>query len=177
VDTLRIGLYNSGGTRVSADTSGIANTAFNAYTGYGLWANLNAAGSNSTRLVQRTGTNTTLFASGAHSNIVSAMPALGYTADTTYTLMLEIEHTSASSVTLTFTDSNGYSRTGTDTAGSFTSFDTFALFLGNGSSVTNYTVDNVQISVVPEPGSGLLAGLGGGALLLLRRGRHNRLPV
>lgn len=172
-DTLRIGLYNSGGTRVSADTSGIADAAFNSYTGYGLWANM-GTGSNSTDLVQRTSSSTTLFAGGAHSNVVSSTAPLGYSAATTYTLTFEIEYTSESSVSLTFTDSNGYSKTAVDTSGLVTSFDTFALFLGSGSVETAFTVDNIHITTtsIPEPSSvATLAGLGVLGLVISRRRR------
>lgn len=44
-DSLRIGLFDSGGSRVSADYSGVANVAFNAYTGYSFFGNM-GAGSN-----------------------------------------------------------------------------------------------------------------------------------
>lgn len=173
-DTLRIGLYNSGGNRVSADTSGIADAAFNSYTGYGLWANM-GTGTNTTDLVRRTGTSSTLFAGGAHPNIVGSTATLGYAADTTYTLTFEIEYTSASSVSLTFTDSKGYSKTATDTVGLFTSFDTFALFLSNGGAVTDYTVDNIFISTtaaIPEPST--YAALIGAGVLGLAAWRRRR---
>lgn len=162
-DALRIGFFNSGGSRVSADYTGISSPSFNAYTGYAFSTNLNSAGSNSGKIVQRTGTNNGLYTSAAFTNLKSSLKPVGYAANTVYTLTFEVEALSGSQMEITFSDSLGNVYSVIDTTAVFNAFDTLGIYLTNGTFATNsYTIDNVVVaySPVPEPSALALGALG-----------------
>jgi hypothetical protein len=172
--SIRIGLFNSGGDRVEADTTGIADAAFDGSTGYSFW-NSQGTGTATGGFRQRTGTSTTLWASGANTNLgTQTLARLDYAAATTYTLTFALERMSATDMKVSFQDNDGNVFTRTDTAGIFTGFDTFSVFLGNGTvGDVSYIFDDFLITYtpVPEPGSavGIVSGLAA-AMLLRRRG-------
>jgi len=175
-DAFRIGFFNSGGSRVSADYTGISSPSFNAYTGYAFSTNLNSAGSNSGKIVQRTGTSNGLYTSTAFSNLKSSLKPVGYTANTVYTLTFEVEALSASQMQITFSDSLGSVYTVIDTTTTLNTFDTLGIYLTNGTFATNsYTIDNVVVtySPIPEPSALALGVLGG--LFVLGTSRRRRL--
>ncbi|OYV04763.1 MAG: hypothetical protein CFE26_15145, partial [Verrucomicrobiales bacterium VVV1] len=72
------------------------------------------------------------------------------------------------SVTTTSTF-NGISLSYTDTSGLVTEFDHLALGFGSAWGGTKY-IDDVRVTIVPEPSAALLGGLG--MLALLRRRRN-----
>jgi hypothetical protein len=172
--SIRIGLFNSGGDRVDADTTGIADAAFDGSTGYSFW-NSQGTGTATGGFRQRTGTSTTLWATGANTNLgTQTLARLDYAALTTYTLTFELERTSATDMKVSFRDNDSNVFTRTDTAGIFTGFDTFSVFLGNGTlGDVSYTFDDFLITYtpVPEPGSAAAVVSGLTVAMLLRRRR------
>jgi hypothetical protein len=173
-DALRIGFFNSAGSRVSADYTGISSASFNAYIGYAFSTNLNSAGSNSGKIVQRTGTNNGLYTSSAFTNLRSSLRPVGYAANTVYTLSFEVEALAGSQMEITFSDSLGNVFTVIDTITTLNTFDTLGIYLTNGTFASNtYTIDNVMVTYtpVPEP-SALGLGMVGGLLFLAHRRRR-----
>jgi hypothetical protein len=168
-NSLRIGLFDSGGNRVTAD-GGISEEAFNGSTGYSFWSSLGTVNGG---FRQRTGTNNTLWNSTTNANLGSQnLAGLDYAAGTTYTLTFAVERTSPTEMVVTFTDGNGKSYSRTDNEGIFTGFDTFSVFAGNGTvNDITFTFDDILITYtpVPEPGSAsMLTGVTV-AFLFIRR--------
>jgi hypothetical protein len=68
---IRFGLFNSGGDRIDADTSGFTNSLFESYEGYSVWFNPTDGGNtyqNSYNVYKRIGDNTAIFASASAVN-------------------------------------------------------------------------------------------------------------
>jgi hypothetical protein len=175
-DAFRFGLFNSGGNRVTTDltTGNGADAAFNSWTGYSAWVPVGNVTSTSAAIRERTGTSTTLYAGGANPPLAT----VAYTANTlqlstTYTGNLSITRNTSNS-TISF-DLGGVTTSFSDTTGNYFTFDSVAFFGTGGAFGTNgtFTLDNVSVSVVPEPSTALFAGVGIGFLLInrLRRKR------
>jgi hypothetical protein len=178
---LRFGLFNSNGTRYasgfSTATLPFSNLAiFQPTTGFFTTANLGATSGTSTFGVREgnsSASNTTPF--GGSSTITGASTTSGYlglVAGTTYTASLSITRSTATSAFVS-TTINGFTQSGTDTTSSASrmSFDTVAILSGSAivPAGNTFTVDNVNVTVVPEPA---VTGLGAFGLLLLVRRRR-----
>lgn len=178
---LRFGLFNSNGTRYAADFSTASLPFLNAAifeptTGFFTTANVGATLGTSTFGVRRgnaSASNTTPFGgSGGITGASTTSGYLGLVAGTTYTASLSILRNSSISATVS-TTINGFTQGATTTATAGTmSFDTVAILSGSAltASSNTFTIDNVNVTVIPEPSAALLGGLG--ALALLRRRRN-----
>lgn len=179
----RAGFADRTATAITSDgwaytTSG---TGSGSYSGYYSFIRDASATGNSARKDTLTAF-TNVDASGAPTmgttNINFPTPA---TADTTnfninddgsvtYQGLFEVTRTSLTQVDTLFTLSSGvtthFSIDGQDTSGTLNVFDTALLRADSGTAF----FDNIQVSVIPEPSSVLLGGLG--VLALLRRRRN-----
>lgn len=179
---LRFGLFNSGGSRISADNAGLNNATYANYTGYAsVFGTNNIAGNSLTSaLWDRTGSNNAVISSSgaftanaSASTNTSSTPPL--TSGTPYTMTLTLTYDSPTSMTVTslLTGSTlpvgGITRTFVDTT-PVTSFDTVVLYSTSSmSAALNFT--NVNVSVVPEPAPASLL-LGAVGLLFIRKSRR-----
>ncbi len=175
----RVGFFNVG-TPVNADkNSSIAELNWNGATGYGAFADIHADTAIDTSpestLRQRTVANQTLWA-GSASPITftttltpaNASHSVGSTANLTtdtlrYLVTFSLTRTGADSMDLFYqmrdTNNNIISTmTATDGSGIDTSFNTFSVFTGQ-TVAEDFAIDNVVISIVPEPSSILTAAL------------------
>lgn len=153
---------NSGGFRFGLISPGDLDNAVYAQIGtggntaFGLFADNNIASDNS----PGTGSSQTGIPSTA-----SGPTFAGLSTTNSFTASLSLTRNS-SDYTVSSTV-NGTTRVGTTTA---VWSDYNAIFIRNGGSAADFLVDNVSLTVVPEPGAaalGLLAGIG-----ILRRRRH-----
>ncbi|MEX2607509.1 MAG: PEP-CTERM sorting domain-containing protein, partial [Kiritimatiellia bacterium] len=164
-DGFRFGIYDSNSDRVTADNTNANGSAagFNDDRGYSVWANLNESGnlelfektsdnnlnvSSSANTQRATGTNTNMGTGGLLSTAGS----------------FSIERT-ASGLNISSSIGGGsvsYSHLSPGT----TEFDTI-YFFGAGTQFTensndddgSFTLDNVSVSVIPEPSTFILVGL------------------
>lgn len=179
----RFGLFNSNGTRYAAGFSSAAQpfsnaAVFSPSTGFLAAANVGATSGTSTFGVRRgtaSGSNTTPF--GGTSTITGGFTTSGYlglVAGTTYTALLSITR-DTSSTAFVSTTINGFTQSGTATGvnASQISFDTVSILGGSSTVATgqSFTIDNVNVTVVPEPAAALLGSLGFLGLLRRRRAR------
>ncbi len=154
-NALRFGLFNSQGTRVTADntTANGADAAFNNDLGYSLWAN--GLQSGDTVLYERTGTDDTLMASSANTQIGTGGTNSSLLNGTSTSASFSLERT-ASGLLITSSIGGG-TVSFTDTTVSTYSFDMIQIFgagstfSDNGSNSGNIVLDNVQVVLVPEP--------------------------
>ena len=182
---LRFGLFDSGGTRVTANQTGsIANSNWNTDTGYSAFVNVNSLSSDvSSNLRQRaSGISDTLWAAAATTTLSSSAPGvidLGSTSDFStlrYSATLSLTRSSSTQVDLltTIKSSDGsttyFSLTGSDTSGLTTTFDTFSIFIGQ-TVAQDFAIDNVNINIVPEPATWGLLAFGLAATMAFRRRR------
>lgn len=179
---LRFGLFNSNGTRYAAGfstaTLAFSNVAvFQPTTGFFTTANLGATAGTASYGIRRgnaSASNTTPF--GGSGTIAGASTTAGYlglVAGTSYTASLSITRNSATEAFVS-TTINGFTQSATTTATAGTlSFDSVTILGGSAITPTGNTfvVDNVNVTVIPEPTAALLGGLG--ALSLLRRRRQS----
>lgn len=178
---LRFGLFNSNGSRYGAGFSSTAQsfsnlTVFDDSTGFFTTANVGATTGQSlfgARKGNASGSNTTPF--GGSSTITGAFTNSGYlglVASTAYTASLSITRNTATQAFVS-TTINGFTQSGTTTGetASTLSFDSFTVLTGSAIVPTGntFTIDNVNVTVVPEPSVAMLGALG--ALALLRRRR------
>ncbi|MBX3743383.1 MAG: hypothetical protein KF712_20525 [Akkermansiaceae bacterium] len=186
----RVGFFNVS-TPVNADkNSGISDPNWSAATGYGAFADIHADTAIDTTpestLRQRTGTSETLWAGAASpiSLTTTLTPAnsshsIGSTAnlatdDLRYLITFSLTRTGADSMNLFYQmrDTSGNiisTMTATDGSGIATNFNTFSIFTGT-SVAEDFAIDNVVISVVPEP-SVFLSAIIAPAFLVFRRRR------
>jgi len=165
----RFALFDSGGTRISSDLTSSSDAAFNSDRGYASFYTLSTDSdvTNGYRLRERTNDNDSLWTAGAFSTLgTNGDNNVATTNDVLYAATLTLEYVSPTQMTVT-SNVNGNILSRTDSS-PYTTFDSIA-FSSNG---TNGTVNlsNIEVTVVPEPGTCLLAGLGFG-LLLWRRSR------
>ena len=182
--SLRIGLFNVG-TPVTSDLNGtIANSSWNGATGYSAFVDVSPSFDTTatSTLRQRTGANDTLWAGGATSTLSTTLVGDGtiYTGLTNnlttdplrFLASLSITRTAADSISLTLTitgPGTSQTLTATDASGTATTFNTFSFFTGT-TVAQDFAIDNVVVTVVPEP-SGILAAALAPILLGLRRKR------
>lgn len=176
-DGLRFGIFNSNSTRFATGFSSAELDLTNAAvheptTGYLAAANPGATAGTSTFSVREKFTNsgTTPFSNSGVVGTNNTAAYLGLAAATTYSAMFSITRSGANAV-LSSTI-NGITQTGTDTGASAGfNFDQISIFTNSAPVPTNatFTIDNVNVTVVPEPSVALLGALG--TLALLRRRR------
>ncbi|MDQ8195334.1 hypothetical protein QEH59_12930 [Coraliomargarita sp. SDUM461004] len=169
---IRFGVFNSNNSQITGSASNFQSSSFNGYDGYSAWFNPSAS-SDSYDLYERIGTSDAIFASSSSVNEqlgASNASTIGMFADTSANLMLSIERTVSG---LTIVSSvNGYELTRSDADPDTFSFDTIAIQLSS-SSLSNgetFSIENVSVSVIPEPSSFSFI-MGASVLcLFLRRG-------
>jgi hypothetical protein len=175
----RFALLNSGGSRVTTDFAGQNATGISSGTTFLNWRGYegqtivnpaNQAGNNFlTR--ERMGTDNGMFSTGTSPNFNwvglsgSNVDEPQFTAGTTYSGFLSISRTGAGAVVQAGIN-GAITNSVLDATGPVLIFDTAAFFVLNDFS-HDVTVDNVNVSVVPEPSSCCL--LGAAALGLVRR--------
>jgi hypothetical protein len=170
-NSLRIGLFNSGGTRVSADVPGSRfNPTFNNYAGY--YGNLNplSTAANTFSAYRRGNTaNQDLFTLSSLYLSPSGNSVL-FQEDTPLQVITRVTRT-ATGVAWSFTI-GGTTIQGIDVGSSYFSFDTLALYVaGPTNTAQNLLLSNINVEVIPEAQSALLILLGAGILIMRRNGR------
>jgi hypothetical protein len=184
-DAFRIGLFNSGGVKQTANLNAYNSTSFDAYTGYFAQYTPNATGSTTTANSIRervSSSNQGLFQGTTTALANSSTPVVGGTVsfDTTYAVTFSISR-SLDGTTNTITSSfGGASIISTDTTTPLSSFDTLGIFFGSNwgaaspNSRSNF-IDDVLVThtaAVPEPSAfAALAGLGALGFASTRRRR------
>ena len=153
--SVRFGLTNST-TRVTADKlSGITDANWNSLKGYSAWVNANSSTTATTSaLRQRTGSNDTFWAGGAHTDVASftAVPnaVLTLVTGTPYDVTFQVTRTAASSVHLSTLIKQGANTVltmeGSDEDDILTTFDTFGIFTGTGPA-RSYSLDGVTVVI------------------------------
>jgi len=173
---LRFGIFNSNGTRFATGFSSaeldLTSTVHEPTRGYLAAANPGATTGTSTFSVREKFNNsgTTPFSSTGAIGPNNTAAYLSLAAATTYSAMFSITRSGANAV-LSSTI-NGITQTGTDTGASAGfNFDQISIFTNSAPVPTNatFTVDNVNVTVIPEPSAALLGALGSLALLRRRR--------
>jgi hypothetical protein len=183
---LRFGLFNSGGSRISADNLGLSSATYANYTGYAAaFGNNNVTtGVISSALWDRTNTpnNALISTSGVFASDkdgttpTSSTPPL--TSGTPYRMTLSLTYNSTTDMTVTSTLTGstlpvgGIIRSYTDTT-PVTSFDTVVLY-STSSMSTGLNFTNVAVSVVPEPSTTISLLLGAIGLLIVQKSRRLR---
>lgn len=168
----RFGLFDSQGTRISANqtgTGGTANAAFNDDRGYATFASLSSNTSHFTDIRERVTANDTFWTNGAFATLGALAPRVTTAANTTYLASLLITYVDASTVSITSTI-NGVSMTRTDSSSLLTTFDALSIFTDGNSGTMSYKNVVVTTSGIPEPSaSAALLGVAGLGLAICRR--------
>jgi hypothetical protein len=174
---LRFGIFNSNGTRFASGFSGTLQPFSNASvngptTGYLAYVNPGATSGTSTYSVREEFTGgATPFSSTGTVGTNNTAAYLGLSANTTYSAVFSITRSGANAV-LSSTI-NGVTQSGTDTGASAGfSYDEISIFTGSAVVPTSgtFTIDNVNVTVIPEPSAAMLGALG--VIGLLRRRRN-----
>ena len=156
--SFRIGLLNSGGSRLTADVADTAPAAFGAYTGYVVFTGLGtSSATNGYTVRENTTTSANIFASLENSLLSGTIDkGPGSTAaGTSYTGSITLTYETLASLRVA-TSFNGVANSGTD-ATPVTTLDTLALFITVASgkfelgSVTVTTTGTVSTPVAPVP--------------------------
>jgi hypothetical protein len=168
---LRFGLFNSGGSQVSADGA-TSDSAFNDDAGYGSFYSLQTTeGSGGYSIRGRTGGNDTLWSAstgGLDTLLVSDDSDIS-AVDTTYSASFTITSTASGELTISSTI-NGQTIEYTDTAASTTTFDMISIYAGGANGAL--TLSNMSVTLIPEPSTfALLTSLGVFGFSIVRRVR------
>lgn len=171
---MRFGLFNSGGNRVTGDSTNFLSSTFDDYSGYSVWYNP-ANTSASYNILERIGSSDAIFASGSSVNSVLGAgnsSNINMTADTETVLSLSISRT-ASGVSIV-SSVNGVVLSRDDLGSTEFSYDTIALQVGSSmlSDGDLMTFNQVSVQVIPEP-SHMAFGIGA-VLILLISLRHKQ---
>lgn len=170
-DAFRFALLSSHGTRMPSGFSGsnqaFSNSAvFGASDGYQAW--INPGGTSFQLREEFVSVVPTPFSGSAQIGTTNTT-SLGLAANTNYSANISV--TRSATGALVSSTINGVTNSFLDTSGKF-EFDSVSFFTSTAAVPTSgtLTVDNVNVSVIPEPSAALLGGLG--ALALLRRRRN-----
>ena len=172
-DSLRIGIFNSGGARISADApAGRFTPSFNNYAGYYGALNPLSSNANTFRSYRRGGTAaqdlftlTSLFLTPSGNGVV-------FQEDAPLQVLLEATRTQDG---MLWAISIGDRRIqSTDIGSTYFSFDTLALYTsGPTNTAQNFLISNVYVAMtpapIPETQTALLLLLGAGILIRQRR--------
>lgn len=178
----RIGLFNSGGQRVSSDGTGLSNGLFADYTGYASFVRTIApvdSPNSPMAITKRNQTNNTLINSQDAYSFLAQGGQNGNTfaSSTTYTGELTVSRTAESSVSVSiaFTGGSlaGYSHSIVDTTSPYYAFDTLT-FYGSVAAFESLTLNSVNVSVVPEPAAAMLLGISAIVVCLLAGRRFRK---
>lgn len=149
----RIGLYNSGGTRISSDGAGLSNAAFEGDRGYAAFLNLNAA--SALRIYERDNAGQQLIHSSTPMTKLLDDTGTGttFTSGADYTLNITLLRTdSGVQMSVAMAGISGYEGTFTDTSDIVTAFDSIVVY-GASSAMDGFTLKQVAVSTIPEPSS------------------------
>jgi hypothetical protein len=167
-DRVRIGLYDSNGTALTADTANAATAA--AYLGrVGYYAALDTR-TNSTGYVNiRNTTATQTQVSTITGQTQVSLNNVNIFDANWDSVVWSIARTGAAEYTLAMSVNGGAEKKWVHSSGGemTDTFDTFVLYQSTG--IASFTVDNVQISVIPEPATIGLLGIGTLFSLLVSR--------
>lgn len=171
----RVAMLNSNGNPITANGTGVNNTLYNGFEGYGAFMDLAGTSVTPAQLFYRAaGTNTSLLGSGYPvpiANSTGANPSL--TVNTPCTGTFTITNTGTGTA-LAFS-MNGTTLAITDNLKKYQTFDTLAIQISQKQAGT-VVFSNVTVSTatVPEPGTAALslAGLAGGGVCFMRRRTH-----
>lgn len=162
---IRIGLFNSGGERLTEDNQGNTNDAFTDYTGYATFFNPNQTSGHALRLVSRDNAESQLLANGAYTRLgVNAGGTFALANDVNYTLTFSLENLGNDGVLVNVSIFNADTNTlvssmnRTDIESMYTSFDTIVLGSFSNSFTGDWTFSSIEVSMIPEPGSISLLG-------------------
>lgn len=156
---LRVGLMDSGGSRISKDSQTLNAAAFLDYTGYAAFLS-NGAGSAGKFYKRNPGVSNALIHSGStvYSDLMGAGSGTGATFvdGTNYTGTFTLERTASGVfMSISLSGLDGYSFSYTDSDAPCTSFDTFVIW-GAANLLETYTLTGFTvnyIAAVPEPNS------------------------
>lgn len=162
------GLFNSGGSRISADNHGTSNTAFTDYSGYASFMNINA--SSAMKLAERNISGVKLINSyDSYTRTGSLGSGTDFINNQDYTMVFDLTRTAdGMEVSAALSGVTGFSGLNTYTTGIETAFDTFAIYVPS-AYADGYTLKSVDITAVPEPATIGMLGLGALGLLVVRR--------
>jgi hypothetical protein len=175
-NAFRFSLFNSGGNRVSQDFAGTSEagiafgTTFSGWRGYEATLPVNTTANATADFIlrERTGSGNGLNTSGNWTTLAGSTVAEPlFAASTTYSGVLEITRV-PTGAEVRAGIANVFTPAVIDTASPFLSFDTVQFFSLDSLS-HDITLDNIQVSVVPEPSSAAVVAFGAVALLLRRR--------
>ena len=139
-------------------------TAFNDDTGYAGFHSFGGTSIQESR--RRNSGNDTFWTNATYSTLSSNSESTGNSSnDTLYAASITLDYLAANSMTVTSTFGNS-TRSSTVTT-PITTFDAVSIFADGANGAV--TIDNVLVTVVPEPSSLLLTALG--SLCLIRRRR------
>lgn len=181
----RVGVYNSGGSRLTADGLGQTNSIYNGYRGYTFGIDTRRSNREAPlRLYDRDKNNATLSSiTNAHTQVGDVQGSWATNAafvnGSDYLGSLVITRSTTDSITISLVitgEGIGSNYAGSWTInGGYTSFDTFALMTGNATGLLNFSIDNLDITLanIPEPSS-VAAVVGLGVLLLCAVARRRR---
>jgi hypothetical protein len=163
----RFGLYNSGGTVTTTDNGNNLNQPPEQNNDFGYYARISTgspAALASDIVREPAGDNPLGGTIGGTALAIGASP-VSINDNVKHTLSMSIERTGASAYTLQITVDGVLKATAVDGTPISNSFD--GVYIGNGNTDMNFTVDNVLLQIVPEPATMCLLGLG--CIGLLRR--------
>lgn len=174
----RFGLWNSGGSRISADGQAASNVVYEDYTGYGFFGRANGESSS---LRKRQIDDPSLLATfGTYDNLQfsSAFDAIvGNSAYNAELVVTRVDNNLALDFSMVDSALNEFSLTVTDTSPLSYSFDSLGFLVGTGMG-DGYTLSQVTVAI-PEPRTaavlmGLFSLLGVLAVKRYRNGKAKR---
>ncbi len=175
---LRIGIFNSGGNRISSDGAGLNNPLYDDYVGYASMMNVNAGSAmkfsernaNLSEALIHSGTAYTSF------NEKGLGDGATFTSGQFYEAVFTLTRTASGvEMSVAISGLEGYSATYTDTTSAFTSFDNFVIY-GSTNAMDGYSLSEVEITYnsIPEASTSGLLVLAIFLPLLARFLRHRR---
>jgi len=167
----RVGLYNSGGSKITSNPAGTGDAAFNTSTGYMATYRPRGTVGAANSIYQRTSSNVILVGTGAHT-LVDGAPTLVSPGTGNISGSLTLTRVSTG-VQIESVINGGAAQSVIDTSGLVTTFDTFSIFGISGDTNPTFTFSTLSITTasVPEPSRYLLL-TGAFCALVCRRKRR-----